>query len=79
MKATLKFNLPDDQEDFDRNCKATDMAAALYEIQSLFWMYRRMSENGQLSSVKAKMAEKIWDEFREILEKKGINLEELYR
>lgn len=33
MKATLSFNLPEEQDDFDIACKATKMSIALFEIR----------------------------------------------
>jgi len=45
MKATLEFNLPEDQIEFDRVNKSLDMACALFDILQLRKKLERQYEN----------------------------------
>jgi hypothetical protein len=72
MKATLKYNLPDD--DFEFNCavKSTKMFFALTEIKDelrRIWKYEELKEN------QFEMVERIREKFFEILIENEINLD----
>ena len=45
MKATLEFNLPDDQMEFNRASQSLDMACALFDILQLRKKVERQCEN----------------------------------
>jgi hypothetical protein len=45
MKATLEFNLPDDQMEFNRVNQSLDMACALFDILQLRKATERKCEN----------------------------------
>lgn len=72
MKATLKYNLPED--DFEFNCavKSTKMFFALTEIKDelrAIWKYEDLKEN------QFEMVERIREKFFEILTENEINLD----
>jgi hypothetical protein len=72
MKTTLKYNLPDD--DFEFNCavKSTKMYFALTEIKDelrRIWKYEELKEN------QFEMVERIREKFFEILTENEINLD----
>jgi len=72
MKAILEFNLPEDQEDYDRVNKALDLCSVLWDFQN----YLR----GQVKySDKPDNIEQIYDKWFETLSANDINLEKLYR
>jgi hypothetical protein len=78
MKATLEFNLPDDQMDFNRVNQSLDMACALFDILQLRKVleYRFESadntNNDVFDGIDA-MAKGISD----ILEENNINIDKL--
>ena len=72
MKATLKYNLPDDQFEFDNAVKSTKMFFALTEIKDelrSIWKYEELKEN------QFEMVERIREKFFEILQENEINLD----
>jgi len=78
MKATLEFNLPDDQMEFNRATQALDMACALFDILQLRKATERKCEN------MAYKTEDIFDGIQfmaeginEILEEHNINIDKL--
>ena len=72
MKATLEFNMPEDQVEFDFAIQGSKMYSALWDIsQELrkIWKYEELSEE------EFKMVEKIRDKFYEILDENQIKLD----
>ena len=72
MKATLKYNLPDDQFEFDSAVKSMKMFFALTEIKDelrSIWKYEELKEN------QFEMVERIREKFFEILTENEINLD----
>ena len=72
MKATLKYNLPDDQFEFDSAVKSMKMFFALIEIKDelrSIWKYEDLKEN------QFAMVERIREKFFEILKENEINLD----
>jgi hypothetical protein len=72
MKATLKYNLPDDQFEFESAVKSTKMFFALTEIKDelrRIWKYEELKEN------QFEMVERIREKFFEILTENEINLD----
>ena len=72
MKATLEFNLPDDQHEFDLAIQSGKMYSALWDIsQELrkLWKYEELNDD------EWKMVERIRDKFYEILGDNQINLD----
>jgi|GWRWMinimDraft_15_1066023.scaffolds.fasta_scaffold152545_2 hypothetical protein len=72
MKATLKYNLPDDQFEFDSAVKSMKMFFALTEIKDelrSIWKYEELKEN------QFEMVERIREKFFEILQENEINLD----
>lgn len=72
MKATLKFDLPDDQFEFDCAVKSTKMYLALIEIKDelrSIWKYEELKEN------QYEIVERINDKFFEILQENEINIQ----
>jgi len=72
MKATLEFNLPDDQAEFDFATQGSKMYNALWEISQelrTLWKYEELDEK------EWDMVERIRNKFFEILEDNQINLD----
>jgi hypothetical protein len=72
MKATLKYNLPDDEFEFNCAVKSTKMYFALTEIKEelrAIWKYEELKEN------QFEMVERIREKFFEILLENEINLD----
>ena len=76
MKATLEFNLPDDQMEFNRVNQSLDMACALFDIlqlrKSLESRFEDNTNNDVFDGIDA-MAKGISD----ILEEHNINIDKL--
>ena len=72
MKATIEYNLPEDQFEFDSAVKSTKMVFALTEIKEelrAIWKYEELKEN------QFEMVERIREKFFEILTENEINLD----
>ena len=72
MKATIEYNLPDDQFEFDNAVKSNKMWHALTEIKDelrRIWKYEDLKEN------EFEMVERIREKFFEILQENEINLD----
>ena len=72
MKATLKYNLPEDEFEFNCAVKSTKMYFALTEIKEelrTIWKYEELKEN------QFEMVERIREKFFEILTENEINLD----
>jgi hypothetical protein len=72
MEATIKFNLPDDEFEFNCAVKSTKMFFALTEIKDelrAIWKYEELKEN------QFEMVERIREKFFEILLENEINLD----
>lgn len=72
MKATLKFNLPEDQAEFDFAVQGSKMYSALWDISQdlrTLWKYEELSDE------EFKMVERIRNKFFEILEDNQITLD----
>ena len=72
MKATIEYNLPDDQFEFDSAVKSMKMFFALIEIKDelrSIWKYEELKEN------QFEMVERIREKFFEILTENEINLD----
>jgi len=72
MKATLEFNLPDDQHEFDLAVQSGNMYAALWDISQelrTMWKYKEYQSEEEYALV-----DSIRDKFYEILNEHNINL-----
>jgi predicted nucleotidyltransferase len=72
MKATLEFNLPDDQTEFDFAVQGSNMYSALWEISQelrTLWKYEELKEE------EWDMVERIRNKFYEILDENQIKLD----
>jgi len=72
MKATIEYNLPDDQFEFDNAVKSNKMWHALTEVKDelrRIWKYEDLKEN------QYEMVERIREKFFEILQENEINLD----
>lgn len=72
MKATLEFNLPDDQHEFDLAIQGSKMYVALWDISQelrTLWKYEELSDE------EFKIVERIRDKFYEILDENQIKLD----
>jgi hypothetical protein len=77
MKATLEFNLPEEQMEFNRANQSLDMACALFDIlqlrKKMFRKYESYIDTPEWSSVVDFMG----DEISDILEEHNINIDKL--
>ena len=72
MKATIEYNLPDDQFEYDCAISSTRYWSALTEIKEelrAIWKYEELKEN------QFEMVERIREKFFEILTENEINLD----
>jgi hypothetical protein len=72
MKATLEFNLPDEQHEFYCATKGQDMIGVLWEMQSelrKLWKYEELNED------QFNMVERIRETFFNSLQEHEINLD----
>lgn len=72
MKATLEFNMPEDQVEFDFAIQGGKMYSALWDISQelrTLWKYEELSDE------EFKMVERIRDKFYEILNDSQISLD----
>ena len=75
MKATLEFNLPEDQSDFDLAVNGAKAQLALWEMdQWLRSQYKYMSDE-EYSKDKYETYEKCREKLREIVYDNGLNFE----
>ena len=72
MKATLKFNLPDDEFEFNCAVKSTKMFFALNEIMEDI---RAILKYGELKENEYEIIDKMKERFHEILSDNEINLD----
>lgn len=71
MKATLKFNLPEDKHEWDNAVQADAMFASLWDFQQEL---RRLWKYEELSEEQFAMVERIRDSFHSILDDNNVNL-----
>ena len=72
MKATLEFNMPEDQAEFDFAIQGSKMYSALWDISQelrTLWKYEELSDE------EWKMVERIRNKFHEILNENQIKLD----
>jgi len=72
MKATLKFNLPEDQAEFDFAVQGSNMYSALWDISQelrTLWKYEELKQE------EWDMVERIRNKFYEILDENQIKLD----
>ena len=72
MKATLEFNLPEDDAEFYCATKGTAMLNALWELKQEL---RKLYKYEELNEDEWKMVERIRDSFHAILQQNDINLD----
>ena len=72
MKATLEFNLPEDDAEFYCATKGTAMLNALWEIQQEL---RQLWKYEELTDEQFKMVERIRNSFYAILQDNDVNLD----
>ena len=73
MKAILKFELPDDQEEYELAVNAPKMYSALWDIKQLIRSKLKYNPDG-LTDVELRQWEVIQDEFYCILNQQNIKL-----
>ena len=67
MKATLEFNLPDDNQDFELATKASKLYCTLWEMDQWLRGETKYKDNEQLDQVR--------DKLRELMAGNGIDLD----
>ena len=71
MKATLEFNLPEDQAEFDFAIQGSKMYSALWDISQelrTLWKYEELNED------EWNMVDRIREKFNEIINENQIQL-----
>ncbi|NBV92129.1 MAG: hypothetical protein EBR91_08175 [Flavobacteriia bacterium] len=71
MKATIEFNLPEDQHEYDIAIKASAMYNALWDVNSELrkvWKYEELNED------ESNILGRIRDSFHAILQENNVNL-----
>jgi hypothetical protein len=71
MKATLEFNLPEDDAEYYCATKGSAMYASLWDIQQEL---RKLYKYEELNEDEWKMVERIRDSFHAILQDNDVNL-----
>lgn len=77
MKSTLEFNLPEDRDEHMRAVLADRMCSVLWETN--YEIFRKRLRYDDLSEECHKVVESMRDEFIELLDDAGLNLDELWR
>jgi hypothetical protein len=72
MKATLTFNLPEDNEEFNRAVKAADYYVCLFEFHQ--YLRTQLKYDEQLLDIERSTFERIREEFNGILTENGIEI-----
>lgn len=72
MEAILKFNLPDEQEDYDRCNAATSLCDFIWDFQQYLRSQWKYSETPDSIDV-------IYEKWFEELNNHNINLDDIYR
>ena len=72
MKATLKFNLPEDREEFEQAVRASDIHAALWDFKQKLRGHIKYEEH---SHEVYEMLDKVRDELNQSLTDYNVNLE----
>ena len=72
MKATLTFNLPEEQSEFNDAVKGTDYIYALNKIKE--YLRSELKYNQNLTDIEYKTIEKVREEFNKILTENKIEL-----
>jgi hypothetical protein len=73
MKATLEFNLPEDQSDFDLAVNGTKAQAALWEMDQ--YLRNELKYSDDRSSEDLKLLQEVRDQLREIMFENGLKFE----
>ena len=76
MKAKLIFKLPEEQQEFDRASKATDLALCIWDIEQY---YRKLFRHGLDAdpTLDYKTADTLYNGIRDILDKYKIDTDDL--
>lgn len=75
MKATLKFNLPEDSQEFEQCSKASDLSYILWQMA--YNVKRSLLKHTNVSDEYANGVEAVYKELYELLEEYNINLDKL--
>ena len=73
MKATLEFNLPEDQIDFDLAVNGTKAQSALWEMDQ--YLRNELKYSDDRSSEDLKLLQEVRDQLREIMFENGLKFE----
>ena len=72
MIATLTYNLPDDQEEFDRACAALALCGFIYDMKDYLRTQCKYAEDPD-------DIERVMDKFHELMNEHNIDLDKLYK
>ena len=79
MKSILYFDLPEEQEEFDRTIKATDMALFIWELvfNGKKNMYRQLETDLKDIEDKFEVVDKVWEYIHEQLNNRNIDIDSM--
>ena len=76
MKAIIKFNLPDDQQEYDRANAASRLCSVLWEYDQ--WLRSEIKYNESEDSEIIDGYQKARDKLYEVMSSEDINLDKIY-
>jgi hypothetical protein len=74
MKATLEYNLPDDDIDFNMAIKGSKYYVALWDIDQ--WLRARLKYDDTLTDGQYEAYEKTREELRDIMSRHGVSFDD---
>ena len=76
MKAILKFNLPEEKEDYFAAIHGMDWALVVWNIEQLLRDIRKCrTNNSDLNEMGESQIDALFDKLREIMDDHGVNLD----
>ena len=76
MKATLKFNFPEDLNDFKMACRSSDYWRVLWDLTETF-LRRKVSKGEHDYKTADEALEAVWDEIWRLLEDHGCPIDDI--
>lgn len=70
MKATLTFNLPDEQHEYAMANKGIYMTNIIWDLDQ--WLRSELKYNGSITEIQGNIYEKVRDQLRDIMSEHGL-------
>jgi len=74
MKATLEFNLPEDQDEFNFSTRGSNYYIILWDIDQ--WLRSKMKHDDTLTDGQYEAYEKTREELRDMMTSRGITFDD---